>query len=99
MLPHAPGDIPAKPSAPCTRPAPNPPTNGSAATVSNAKNQTAKRVPELSFRNTRNNTHAKAATNIPSGSALRIRSIEIRAADSDAARKDEDEENVPKKDV
>ena len=68
------GDIPVAISI---RPSPRPPSTGSAATVSNARNQTANRVPEFCLRNTRSNAQAKSATRNPSGSALRIRSIEI----------------------
>ncbi len=73
------------------RPSPKPPHTGSAATVSNARNQTANRVPEFCFRKTRSNAHAKTATNKPSGSAFRMRSIDICATLCRDKDKDKDE--------
>src|SRR5229473_2964805 len=74
--PDIPDDIPAAIGA---RPAPKPPSKGSAATASNARNQTANRVPEFCLRKTRSIAQAKSAIRNPSGSALRIRSTDICA--------------------
>src|SRR6266852_2676435 len=70
-----PNDIPAA----NPRPSPTPPSTGSAATVSNARNQTANRVPEFYLRKTRSNAQANNAIRNPSGSAWRMRSTEICA--------------------
>src|ERR1700674_791487 len=76
---NIPDDIPDDIPAIGARPSPTPPSTGSAATVSNARNQTANRVPEFCLRKTRSNAQAKSAIRNPPGSALRIRSTEICA--------------------
>src|SRR5208337_4970137 len=69
--------VPADSSAAC--PSPKPPSNESAATASNARNQTANRVPEFCFRKTRSSAQAKSAIRIASGNALRMRSTDTCA--------------------
>ena len=72
------GDIDEIPAI-VARPSPKLPSSGSAATVSNAVNQTANRVPEFCRGETRSNNQAKTAISNPAGSALRMRSTGICA--------------------